>query len=203
MLALTAFLSAFFFSFVGSIPPGTLNLTIVQIGLQDKMKIAWRFAAAAALVEYPYAWVAIKFEKLITSSPAINENIELISSVILITLGMMNLLSTKKTGKIYERFSSSGFRRGVILSILNPLALPFWIGVTAYLKSLNLITLSTQTEVHSYLAGVSIGAFLLLIAVAYLARRMTSYVEGSSVLKIIPAATLLGLGLYGLYEYFF
>ena len=32
---------AFFFSFVGTIPPGTLSLTIIQLGLGNKINIAW------------------------------------------------------------------------------------------------------------------------------------------------------------------
>ena len=80
MEMLQAFLMAFVFSFLGSIPPGTLNLTMVRLGLEHKMTIAWRFALAAALIEYPYAWLALLFEDWITSSPAVIQNFKLKST---------------------------------------------------------------------------------------------------------------------------
>jgi threonine/homoserine/homoserine lactone efflux protein len=202
MDALVTFLLGFFFSFVGSIPPGSLNLSIIQLGLDHRMNIAWRFALAAAVVEYPYAWLAIRFENLITSSDAITGNIQLISSIVLIALGIFNLWSARNIETVYQKFSSSGFRRGILLSILNPLALPFWIGVTAYLKSSKVITLDTNLEVHSYLAGVSLGAFILLILLAYLAKKMVRHFRENTILKNVPGLTLLFLGLYGLAIYF-
>src|SRR5688500_11666375 len=148
MMLILTFLLAFAFSFIGSIPPGTLNLTVIQLGLEHRIGIAWRFAIAAAIVEYPYAWLAVEFESLITSSPVITQNIQLIASLIMIVLGAFNVLSARKPGKFYNRFNDSGFRRGIVLGILNPLALPFWIGVTAYLKSQKWIMLSSNLEVH-------------------------------------------------------
>ena len=71
MEMLQNFLFAFLFSFLGSIPPGTLNLTVLQLGIERKINIALRFAIAAALIEYPYAWLAVAFEGFITSSPVI------------------------------------------------------------------------------------------------------------------------------------
>ncbi|HTL08581.1 MAG TPA: hypothetical protein VL307_10005, partial [Chitinophagaceae bacterium] len=56
------FFFSFFFSFTGSLTPGTINLSSVQLGLDKKPHIAWRLALAAAMVEYMYAWVAVKFE---------------------------------------------------------------------------------------------------------------------------------------------
>lgn len=202
MELLLTFAIGFFFSFVGSIPPGTLNLSIVQLGLEHRLDVAWRFALAAALVEYPYAWLAIRFENFITSSPAITENIQLFSAIVLIILGIFHLWSARKVGSVNKEIGVSGFRRGLLLSILNPMALPFWIGVTAYLKSNGLITLNTNLEVQSYLIGVSSGGFTLLIMLAYLARTMVRHFQQNTFLKQIPGATLLLLGIYGLAAYF-
>src|SRR5688572_5925833 len=134
MDVLQNFFLAFIFSFLGSIPPGTLNLTVLQLGLDKKINIAWRFAAAAALIEYPYAWLAVAFKNYITTSPVILDNFKLISAVVMITLGALNIWSAQRPTVFTEKFQESGFRRGIVLSILNPLAMPFWIAVTAYLS---------------------------------------------------------------------
>lgn len=201
MNVLQTFVIAFIFSFLGSIPPGTLNLTMLRFGLEHKMNIAWRFALGAALIEYPYAWLALLLEDWITSSPAVVSNFKLIAAVVMITLGIITIRSASKPVQEVKPIRESGFRKGLLLGILNPLALPFWIGITAYLKSQGWITLSNAREVHGYLLGISLGAFVLLILVAYLARKATAFFSPQGKIKFIPGITLLILGVYALVEY--
>lgn len=201
MIGLINFFVAFFFSFIGTIPPGTLNINILQLGLEKKIGLAWRFAIAASIVEYPYAFIAVKFERLITTSPFILNNLKLLTAIVMISLGIFTLWSARTPSKLAERFHSSGFRRGLVLSILNPLALPFWIGTTAYLNSQHWINLDDPLYLHAYLLGVSLGALALFMTIAYLARLVaTSLVDGIW-LKIIPGLILLLLGVYALIQY--
>ena len=203
MEALLAFLIAFFFSFIGTIPPGTLNLTIIQLGLAHKLSAAWRFALAAAIIEYPYAWLAVEFESLITASPVITENFQLVTAAVMIILGAVSLWSARKPSALVARFNESGFRRGLVLSILNPMALPFWVAMTAYIRSQGWTDLSDKMEVHSYLLGVALGSLCLLILLAYLAKTAVSYFQGNTFLKRVPGLTLMCLGLYALLQYLF
>ncbi len=202
MIALSNFLIAFVLSFAGSIPPGTINLTVVQLGLENKVKTAIRFAFTAALIEYPYAWIAVKFERLISSSPVITDNIQIIGIIMLIGLGLVNVLPSKNiTPKYLKRFSNSGYRRGVFQGILNPLAIPYWIAVTAYLRGQNWIELSTTVRLHAYLAGVFAGALLLLVALAYLSKSVMSQMSQYPFMRKVPGFLLISLGLYSLGEY--
>ncbi len=198
---LQTFLIAFIFSFLGSIPPGTLNLTVLRLGLEHKMSIAWRFALAAALIEYPYAWLALLFEDWITSSPAVVSNFALISGIVMLTLGVVTIRTALKPAGDVGTVRESGFRKGLVLSLLNPLALPFWIGITAYLKSQGWIALGSAAEIHSYLLGISLGALTLLMCVAYLARKATAIFSPHGKVKFIPGVVLLALGVYALVEY--
>lgn len=203
MELLQNFFLAFIFSFLGSIPPGTLNLTVLQLGLEKKINIAWRFAVAVALIEYPYAWLAVVFENFITASPAILNNFKLISGVVMILLGAFNLWSARKPSVFMKKFQESGFRRGLLLSILNPLAMPFWIAVTAYLSVQGWIVLSPAGHLHSYLLGISLGALALLLLVAYMAKRMVTVFQSHSKIKLIPGIVLLVLGVYAFIDYLF
>lgn len=203
MNILIPFLFSFFWSFAGSIPPATINLTVVQLGVEGKMNLAWRLALGAALIEYPYAWIAIKLENIITSSPMVVANFRLIAAVVMTTLGLLNLWSAKKPSKFIQKFNDTGFRRGLILGILNPLAMPFWIGITAYLESQNLIELSTNLQVRSYLVGVSLGGFTLLILLAYLAKKIATDFRHNAIIKIIPGALMLVMGVFSFAQYLF
>jgi threonine/homoserine/homoserine lactone efflux protein len=203
MEVLLSFLLAFFFSFIGTIPPGSINLTMLQLGLEHKMNIAWRFAITVSIIEYPYAWIAIKFEKLITSSPVVTENFQLLAGIVMLTLGIINLWSSQNTGKIIGKFHESGFRRGLILALLNPLAIPFWVGVTAYILSLKMIRLETNASLHAYLLGVSTGTLSLLIVLAYLAKKLVKHFQRQdAILKKIPGFTMILLGIYSLANFF-
>jgi threonine/homoserine/homoserine lactone efflux protein len=201
MIAIINFLQGFFFSFIGTIPPGTINLTIVQLGLEKKISVAWRFAIAASVMEYPYAWIAVEFAEMITASPMIVENMQLITAIIMTVLGILTLWSASKPTKLTSALSESGYMRGVILSILNPLAIPFWVGATAYLDSLNWIELSTPLRLQSYLIGLCLGTFVILMLMAFLAKKIISQFQQSSWIGKIPGITLIILGIYAFFQY--
>ncbi len=196
-----AFILAFFFSFIGSIPPGAINLSIIQLGLDHKINVAWRFALAAAIVEYPYAWLAVKFAEWITSSPLLLDNLQLLTAIVMTLLGILSLWPSNKPSRLREQFNNSGFRRGIVLSIFNPLAVPYWLGITAYLKSQRWIYLSDAWELQAYLAGVVLGSLAILVAMAYLAKRIAAQFQQSIWLRKVPGITLVILGVYVFIQY--
>ena len=190
------------FSFVGSIPPGTLNILVLQMGLENKIRTALRFALAVSIVEYPYAWIAVVFEDLITSSPLVLSNFQLTGATVMTTIGVFSLWSARQPSQFSIKFQESGFRRGLLLSILNPQAIPFWIAITAYLKAQDWIDLSTALSLHSYLIGTSVGVMILLIALAVMARKVSSTFQTNRLLRMLPGGILILLGLAGLGKYF-
>jgi threonine/homoserine/homoserine lactone efflux protein len=147
-------------------------------------------------MEYPYAWIAVTFEKMILSSEAILQNFQLISAVVLTVLGILNLMSVNKPSKLTERFSQSGFRRGLVLGLLNPLAIPYWIGTTAFMEAQGWINLKSMVDIQSYLVGVVLGAITLLTVVTYLARRLGQALQHNKRIRMIPGIVLISLGLY-------
>jgi threonine/homoserine/homoserine lactone efflux protein len=201
-MTLQVFLIGAVFSFLGSVPPGTLNLSVLQLGLTGRRSTALRFALAVSIIEYPYTWIAIQFEYYITQSPVVVENFQLITAVVMTLLGLLNLLTANKSTRLTEKFEASGFRRGILLSILNPLAIPFWIGVTAYLKSQGWIDLSNTLRLHSYILGTSVGAMLLLTLLALLGYRLGPGLHNNVLVKRVPGIVLLALGVYAFYKYF-
>lgn len=195
------FLIGAFFSFIGSIPPGTLNLSVLQLGLEGKVNTALRFALAVSIIEYPYTWIGVQFEYWITSSPMIIDNFQLVTAIVMVTIGALNLWSAEKPTNFSVKFNDSGFRRGLILSVLNPMAIPFWIGVTAYLKAQGWIDLSSVTLLHSYVFGTSVGAMVLLTLFAFMAKKLAAYVRNNRIVKRVPGFTLLILGIYAFIKY--
>jgi len=201
MIYLQVFLVGALFSFLGSIPPGTLNVCVLQLGLEKKIATALRFALAVSIIEYPYTWIGVQFEYWITSTPAIVQNFQLITAIVMTIIGVLSIWSAQRPTKFAARFNESGFRRGLVLSILNPMAIPFWIGITAYLKAQHWIDLSSTLKLHLYVFGTAVGSMVLLTLYTHLAHRLSRYVTGSKLVKLIPGATLLALGVYAFVRY--
>lgn len=199
--ALLTFAIAFLFSFIGTIPPGTLSLTIIQLGLKDKIDVAWRMAMAAAIIEYPYAWIAVEFQAFIIGSIELTHSLHLVSGAIMIALGSLSLWSASRPSKLTKKFEASGFRKGIFLGLLNPLAIPFWMAMTAYLKNYGWIDLSDEVETHAYLLGVSMGTLVLFMLLAYLARKVVSQFSSNAFLQLMPGIVLILLGMYSFYQY--
>jgi len=198
-----AFFIAFAFSFIGSIPPGSINLSVLQLAIDRRFKAALRFALAAALIEFPYAFIAVKFQGYLLSSPLIMDNLKLIAAVVMLVLGVINIYtSNKDANSTLKKLQDSGFRKGLIISILNPLAIPFWIGVTAYLSSINWIELKNTNYIFWYVAGVSAGTFALLALLAILGQKVSHLFKKSQLIHSIPGVVFLILGTYALLQYF-
>ncbi len=201
MIYAQVFIIGLIFSFLGSIPPGTLNVCVLQLGIEKKIAAALRFALAVSIIEYPYTWIAVQFEYWITSSLVVTENFQLITAIVMTVLGVFMLWTARKPSTFSVRFNESGFRRGMILSILNPMAIPFWVGITAYLKAQGWIDLSTTGLLHTYVLGTAVGAMLLLTLFTFMAVRLAPYVQHNRFIKIIPGLTLLVLGIYAFGRY--
>lgn len=171
------------------------------MGLENKLRTAMRFILAVAIIEYPYAWIAVKFEHLITSSPVVQQNFKLLAAVVMLALGILGLWSARKPSALTVKLQESGFRKGLVLSILNPQAIPWWIGTTAYFKAQGWIVLDTPLRLHSYVLGTSIGVLLLLILFAFLAQRLSYVIKNNRIVALLPGIMLTLLGLIALYSY--
>jgi len=197
---MSTFLVGLIFSFIGSIPPGTINLSVIQLGLKGKIMAALRLGLAAAAVEFGYAYIAIEFQFYITSSQLVQNNFTIISAAVLILLGIVNLLPRKNPSKMEIKLGNSGFRKGILLALANPLAIPFWIVVTAYLQANQWVFLN-RSNILIYIAGISAGTLLLLSLLALLSGKAAPLIKNQSMIKKVPGIVLLSLGIYSLSEF--
>lgn len=201
-MVLQVFLIGFFFSFIGSIPPGTLNLLVLQLGLENRIKAAIHFSLAVAIVEYPYAWIAVAFEDVIMSTPVILENFKLLAAVTMSLMGILSIWSVRNPSITNAKLEGNGFIRGIILSILNPQAIPFWIATTAYLKAEGWIVIDSTLTIHSYLLGTAVGVLALLLLLIYGSGKLSYQITSNKFIRMAPGIMLVLLGLYAWLKYF-
>ena len=82
---------AFVVSYIGSIPPGTINVSVMQLAIQKRKRAAVFFAFAASGIEFIYAGFTVQFHILLTNNENLADYFRIITSVVLIALGLWNI----------------------------------------------------------------------------------------------------------------
>ena len=94
-MILQTLLVAFIVSYIGSIPPGTINVSVMQLAILKKHRAAIFFAFAASAVEFVYAGVTVQFHIFLNNNALIADYFRIITSVALIGLGIWNRIVEK------------------------------------------------------------------------------------------------------------
>ena len=188
---------AFVVSYVGSIPPGTINVSVMQLAIQKRRRAAVFFAFAASAVEFVYAGFTVQFHILLNNNESLADYFRIITSVALIGLGLWNIFSKSTSDSVIVNSEKGrhGFLRGMMLGILNPMSIPFWLAITTYLENDDLISVE-GFGFWAYLIGLSAGTFCLLITVNALGNRFTKIANNKFLMHRVPGLILLGIGVY-------
>ena len=188
---------AFVVSYIGSIPPGTINVTVMQLAIQKRIRAAFFCAFAASAVEFVYAGFTVQFHLILTSNENIADYFRIITSIALIGLGLANILSKSTSASIVisSEKGRHGFLRGMMLGILNPMTIPFWLAITTYLEGDQWISID-GAGFWMYLIGLTAGTFCLLLTVSALGQRFTRIADNKFIVHKVPGFILLGIGVY-------
>jgi len=201
MLSASTFLVGLFFSYLGSIPPGMINISILQLSMQNKKGAAISFTIAAVIVEFVYAAIAVRFQIFLTENTSITDHFQLVTAAVLIGLGIANLLTQKKKSiEVKKGEKRNAFKRGALISLANPLAIPFWLAVTSYLQSMNWIHLE-HSSFWWYIVGISTGTFLLLLTIIVLTARYSLFLNNQFIVYKVPGLIFIGMGLWSVYQW--
>lgn len=205
MSPLTVFIVASIVSFIGSIPPGTINISVMQLAILHRRSTALSFGAAAALVELFYAGFTVRFHIFLTENTNITDYFHAIAGTAMLILGVVNLISKTKSSDVktvHEQVKKrNAFRKGVLLGIANPLTVPFWLAVTAYLQKHEWISLD-GFKLYAYAAGIAVGTFVLLLAVTQLGSKFKTIANNRYIVHVIPGILFMCMGLYSYYQWY-
>ncbi|MEM1136279.1 MAG: LysE family transporter, partial [Bacteroidota bacterium] len=154
-----------FASFMGTIPVGPVNISVVATTLQRNIRSGIIFSGSAAFVEIFQSFIALQFGVMLSSLLFENSTFKIIVTFIFFIIGLIFLLKKQKqhTEKVSKK-KLPPWLSGILISVLNPQALPFWIFVLGYYQSANLIDINLMNGeqllcITSFLVGVSLGKF--------------------------------------------
>jgi len=147
---------------MGSVPPGAINLTAIKISLDKGYRAVVSFALAAALVEFAYGLIAVYGSGFFLSHPGLNGLFENITVAVFLAMGIGYFFQQATPATTSGAKRSGSFAKGIMLSIFNPLGIPFWLAYTSFLQVRQWIHLDPSTTFF-YVFGIAAGAFAALI----------------------------------------
>jgi threonine/homoserine/homoserine lactone efflux protein len=213
------FLITFFISFIGSIHPGPLNLSVIQTTLQKGLVVALLMALGGVIPEIIYGYLAVEGVMIFEKYPVVFNLMQWVVMPILLGLGIQQIIvsrqpkkeiisskttlgastreaSTRKISKAV--FTREVSIRGFFLSLFNPQLLPYWMVILVNYQNYSFLKISDLSDKILFVLGTSTGAFALNYVYAYIAykqrERVFKYINQNRFEQIIGwTFVLMGL----------
>ena len=164
------FLITFFISFVGSIHPGPLNLSVIQTTLQKGFYPALLLAFGGVIPEIIYGYLAVQGVMIFEKYPIVFNVMQWAVVPILLFLGIQQIMASRKPKQIIKPSKTTQTAsKGFMLSITNPQLLPYWIVILINYQNYSFLKISELSDKLSFVLGASTGAFALNYGYAYIA----------------------------------
>ncbi|TWI97269.1 threonine/homoserine/homoserine lactone efflux protein [Mucilaginibacter frigoritolerans] len=171
MILLTFFIGIIA-NFVGYIPPGNINLTLVQITINRGFKQAMMFIISFSCVEFFFTYFIMHAAKWLSGEVKLDTIIDWVMVVLFGVLGAITWIHRKKTPDTNYSDQES-IKYGILLGFLNPMQVPFWMITGTYLITHEWI-LDGKLALVIFSIGAAGGAFLALFLYAKFAKYIQS-----------------------------
>jgi len=149
-------------AYIGLISTGMLNMTALKISLSTNKKESIKFALGASLVVFFQAGIALFFADYFVKNPKIIEVLKVIGVFVFFMLSVLFfILSRKVLNAKTTKGTRNNFLKGIAMSVVNMLAVPFYLGISIYLASINKIIIE-QPYIILFVFGSALGSYLLL-----------------------------------------
>jgi len=187
---LTHFIYGCIGSFLGTLPMGTINVSIAEESIRRGVRAGIIMACGAAFVEFFQAYIALSFFNILSTNPEVERTIILICIPIFLVIGFYYFFKKNST-KIKPTTKAShviGFAKGVMVTTLNLIAVPYYVFLGGYLHSAGLIRLDPEF-VAAFSVGVVGGTFLVFLLYA----KLGQYIRRKSEKLSLYAGKVVGL----------
>lgn len=174
---LLSFLWGVWWSYVFSLPPGIINLSVMDTTARKGLKYGIILACAAVIVEFIQSFIGTKFSSWFFENPSINVIIKIAIIPIFILLSINYYIKAYRSyrdHKLKVDRTSKGkkvgsFGKGLLVGVLNPIAIPFFIVLAAKTQEEGLLK-DSWSSILIYVAGTTIGTFLAFLTYGLLSK---------------------------------
>ncbi len=152
-------------NFVGYIPPGNINLSVVQLTINRGIKEALYFIIAFSCVEFFFTYFIMNAADWLSAQVHLDTAIDWVMVGLFGTLGYITWMHRKKAPKQKNNSKRDSITYGILLGFLNPMQVPFWLITGSYLITHEWIE-TGRWELALFSVGSAAGAFLCLFIYA-------------------------------------
>lgn len=157
------FFIGFLMAFVGLLPPGMLNMTVVRTTIENNKKSGVLFSLGAALIVIHQAFIALFFANYFVKHSEIIEQLSIVGVIVLFTLSIFFFFQARNkfTGE-GEKRKGNYFFMGMFMSSINMLAIPFYFFYSSFFQNKGLLFLKNP-YILIFVLGAFLGALSLFI----------------------------------------
>lgn len=194
-------------SFIGTVPFGPINLSVIDTTLNRSFRAAMHFSIAAALIEVPQSFIALRFNPIVQEYIVGNPFFRGLTISFFIILGLVFFLrkpqSNDGSAKVRK---TSDFVHGLMIAVANPQAIPFWFFVLTFLKTSQHLDLSPHLGLQIllvFLVGVASGKMLALVCYAKMGQLIVAHAHTfNRWMNKIIGMILMGIGFFQIVQGF-
>ncbi|WP_374951700.1 LysE family translocator [Mucilaginibacter sp.] len=186
-------------NFIGYIPPGNINLTLVQITINRGMKQALQFIIAFSCIEFIFTFVIMLAAKWLSGQVKLDTIIDWVMVVLFGTLGTITWLNRNKPQQTtYSQHAS--IKYGILLGFLNPMQIPFWMVTGTYLITHQWIE-DGRLALVIFSIGSAGGSFLALFLYAKFAKYLQDrFALSAKAINVGIAVLFFGFAAYHIFK---
>ena len=156
-------------SFLGSLPLGTMNVTVTQISVRRGVIDGFAFAIGSMLIEVLIVRVALVSMKWLAKQHRLFRLLEYVTTSIILFLAIASFVAAyRMTGFVSSLpiQTIKPFWTGTFLSLTNPLHIPFWLGWSSVLMNKNILKPS-PAQYNWYVVGIGFGTIFGFMVFIY------------------------------------
>ena len=149
-------------SFLGTLPPGTLNISLMQVSIQESVLKAIFFSLGTIIAEMFYIRIALVGITWVNNRKYLFKWFELLTIIIIAALAVGSFVaatSSHNTKSIVLSNHMNRFLLGALLSAISPMHLPFWFGWSTMLLTKGIL-IPEKLNYIIYIIGISVGTFV-------------------------------------------
>jgi threonine/homoserine/homoserine lactone efflux protein len=158
-------------SYLGLLSPGMLNMTALKIRIEKGKRESLLFSIGAAMIVFVQASIALIFVDFFVAKPEIISLLEKMAVFVFLGLSFFFYWLSRKKVSTTTQKSKNYLFRGMGMSSLNMLAIPYYLGLSLYLASEQRLILETTYKLI-FTFGASLGTMLLFFTYVYFAKRI-------------------------------
>ncbi len=149
-------------SFLGTLPLSTLNVTAMQISLQESISDAMYFSLGTLVAEMILVRIALEGINWVRRQKIVFKWFEWITLIIIVAFAVGSFIAASKhngSKNVMLNNTMNRFCLGMMMSALTPMHIPFWFGWSTVLFTKNILKAS-NIYYNFYVIAIGLGTFL-------------------------------------------